>query len=217
MIYLARLHTEKINPLLKEAFILSKLLDSSGTYSWYTFIKSFLNDNILHKIENCTNSKEVKIVKPFIKEVIQDQYKTLLVDKIKSYDENSKLFLYKTLKLSLDKEFYLSNHNFSLKKCFTKLRVSDHNLEIERGRYFNIPREERKCKFCGTLDNEEHFLLYCHKNKNLRKCLFENLNWDRENLTVLNLLNPKSNEHVKLIGSFLKQSLELRAEDAKRS
>ena len=39
LVYLARLHTENINPLLKEAFLLTKSLDSSGTYSWYTYIK----------------------------------------------------------------------------------------------------------------------------------------------------------------------------------
>lgn len=33
-IYLARLHTENINPILKEAFILSKYLDKIGTFSW---------------------------------------------------------------------------------------------------------------------------------------------------------------------------------------
>jgi hypothetical protein len=35
IVYLARLHTDNLNPLLKEAFELSKSLDSQGVYSWY--------------------------------------------------------------------------------------------------------------------------------------------------------------------------------------
>jgi hypothetical protein len=36
ILYLARLHTDNLNPILKEAFELSKSLDSQGVYSWYT-------------------------------------------------------------------------------------------------------------------------------------------------------------------------------------
>lgn len=38
--YLGRLDSENVNPFLKEAFILSKLLDSHGTYSWFTYAKN---------------------------------------------------------------------------------------------------------------------------------------------------------------------------------
>jgi hypothetical protein len=37
-------------------------------------------------------------------------------------------------------------------------RLSDHNLEIELARYKNIPRNQRHCKFCKTLDDEFHAL-----------------------------------------------------------
>ena len=39
IMYLLRLNTENINPLLKEAFNLSKSLDQKGVYSWYTYAK----------------------------------------------------------------------------------------------------------------------------------------------------------------------------------
>ena len=48
--YLARLHTDNVNPLLKEALILSKSLDSQGTYSWFTFVKNIpSNQHIFDK------------------------------------------------------------------------------------------------------------------------------------------------------------------------
>ena len=217
-IYLARLHTEKINPLLKEALKLTKSLDSLGTYSWYTYVKNILTDeDLLNKIENCKNLKEVHSIKTQIKRYFEDKYISLINNKLKSYDETNKLCLYKEIKQSLDKEFYLTYHDFSIRKCFTKLRLSDHNLEIERGRYFKIPRKDRLCKLCKTVENEEHFLMHCKLNNKIRLELFKNLNWKIEDQNVNNLLNPSSKEHVKLIGSFLKQSIELRAEDTKSS
>ena len=44
ILYLARLHTDKVNPLLKESLILSKSLDSQGTYSWFTFVKNITSE-----------------------------------------------------------------------------------------------------------------------------------------------------------------------------
>ena len=61
-------------------------------------------------------------------------------NKIKSFNENSKMFLYKKLKLNLEREFYLSYNNSDISRGFTKIRIRDHNLEIERGGYCKIPR-----------------------------------------------------------------------------
>ena len=215
LIYLARLNTEKINPLLKEAFELSKSLNSSGTYSWYTYIKNIVHDDdLFSKIENCKNLKEVHSIKIQVKRYIEEKYKSLVHNKLYSYDETNKLCFYKEIKQSLNKEFYLTYHDFSIRKCFSKLRISDHNLEIERGRYFKIPRKDRLCKFCHIIETEDHFILHCKINNKLRLELFENLNWKIEDQNINKILNPSSKEHVKLIGSFLKQSLELRTEVA---
>ena len=61
-------------------------------------------------------------------------------NKIKSFNENSKMFLYIKLKLNLEREFYLSYNNSDIRRGFTKIRIRDHNLEIEKGRYCKIPR-----------------------------------------------------------------------------
>ena len=58
-------------------------------------------------------------------------------------------------------EYYLSHPNKETKKCLTKFRKSDHDLFIERGRYLKIPREDRKCKICGIIDDENHFFFNC--------------------------------------------------------
>jgi hypothetical protein len=57
-------------------------------------------------------------------------------------------YIYSKIKSELKVENYLLFFsNFKMRQLFTKFRVSDHSLEIESGRYKNITREERKCKF----------------------------------------------------------------------
>ena len=53
----------------------------------------------------------------------------------------------------------------------TKLRVASHRLEIEAGRWARpnrVPIDERKCRFCNTLEDEFHFLLECNLYRDLR-------------------------------------------------
>ena len=74
----------------------------------------------------------------------KNKYKQMCENKIKSFNENSKLFLYKKLKLNLEREFYLSYNNPDIRRGFTKISIRD--LEIEKGRYCKIPRILRLCE-----------------------------------------------------------------------
>ncbi len=49
------------------------------------------------------------------------------------------------------------------RKSITRLRISAHGLNIERGRYQGTPRSSRTCLRCnsGEVDDEKHFLLSC--------------------------------------------------------
>ena len=82
------------------------------------------------------------------------------------------MFLYKKLKLNLEREFYLSYNNSDIRRGFTKIRIRNHNLEIEKGRYCKIPRILRLCKTCNKIEDEEHFILECTINSKLRTDLF---------------------------------------------
>ena len=80
----------------------------------------------------------------------------------------SKLTFYHASKASFGKEPYLDSiSNAEHRYQTTRLRISAHDLEIERGRYCNTPREDRICKWCLlTMDNsfiedEAHMLHYC--------------------------------------------------------
>ena len=70
---------------------------------------------------------------------------------------------YRQIKKEFGFEKYLNIANFTKRKAIIKLRCSDHQLAIEKGRHMKIPREERLCKLCGNtnIETEEHFLIQC--------------------------------------------------------
>ena len=57
--------------------------------------------------------------------------------------------------------------NIKHRKSFVKLRLSDHNLMIEKGRRKRpmLPRNERLCDTCNKLEDEIHFLIECDNYK----------------------------------------------------
>jgi hypothetical protein len=90
----------------------------------------------------------------------------------------------------------------------TQLRISAHCLNIERGRYNKpkIPREERFCKFCQFCP-EEHFLISCHKYKDIRKTFFQSYGLDLKDshntyFLLSKLLNPKNIIECNYLYSF---------------
>ena len=59
--------------------------------------------------------------------------------------------------------------NLNILKAFTQFSVS--KLQIEQGRYKNIPHEQRTCKLCdcGEIEDEFHFMFKCKKFDHLRE------------------------------------------------
>ena len=55
----------------------------------------------------------------------------------------------------------------------TKLRLSNHQLMIEKGRHENIPKEIRFCPFCkNQVEDEVHFFIQCKTYNIFRKTAF---------------------------------------------
>ena len=77
--------------------------------------------------------------------------------------ENSKLRTYKLLKTSIKQEPYITEiKNVNDRIAFSKFRLSNHTLMIEKGRHLNINKESRFCKFCPrSIEDEIHFLTGC--------------------------------------------------------
>jgi hypothetical protein len=50
LLYFARLYTTKLNPLLKESFLLCQNLDSQGIYTWFSYAKSIIDETGLDNL-----------------------------------------------------------------------------------------------------------------------------------------------------------------------
>ena len=91
--------------------------------------------------------------------------------------------------------------NEDLRKTITRWRLSSHDLEIEIGRINGIPQENRFCKFCDNIvENEEHVIYYCQAYKDERKDFQELHKFDN----IKSLLNPQTKEEAIIVGKFLK-------------
>ncbi len=90
----------------------------------------------------------------------------------------NKLRTYYTFKKEFIYENYLDfQTKFSLRKNITKLRISAHKLEIEIGRYKNIPVQNRICKRCNLnkVEDEQHIITSCSKYDQYREMLMNRL------------------------------------------
>ena len=129
------------------------------------------------------------------------------------YDQ-PKLEYYRMFKTEFAYEKYLDCINSkNHKQQLSRFRLSAHKLEIETGRYNNIPRDERKCKLCNlnTVESEYHFLLICPIYKDLRTKYSIRTNWP--NLAKFkNILSCQNTQVINNVARFLTDAMKLREE-----
>ena len=95
---------------------------------------------------------------------------------------------YLSFKHNMSYERYLDHLPRYLRRVLTKMRVSDHDLMIERGRRIRpkLPREQRLCSFCPIeIENEQHMLIDCTLYGSRHK-LFEKIAGKYPNFSTLN-------------------------------
>ena len=108
------------------------------------------------KMQSCDMSEIISI------KYLSDMNKELSI--LKNHVQDNKLNTFSSIYTQFSLQNYLS---FGLSKTKTrelsKLRIRAHDLLIERVRYFRprILRESIICTTCDTIENEEHFMLYC--------------------------------------------------------
>ena len=88
---------------------------------------------------------------------------------------SSKLDFYKCIYKIQTQAPYVDLLNCSSNRStLTKLRFHAHKLNIEKGRYANISRQNRVCNVFGTAsgENEIHFLLECSTYSREREDFF---------------------------------------------
>ena len=100
----------------------------------------------------------------------------------------------------------------------TRFRLCSHSLEVERGRYEELDRQERLCHFCKAhgkdeVEDEVHFLISCPLYSKLRERflpqnILNNTILSKED-KVTKILSDKKN--IKSVAKFIHQSFEDRA------
>ena len=123
--------------------------------------KQISYDELLNKVDilKCTHKR--------IKDRLGTYYEKIWKDKLL---KTNKSLVYRKHKTEFKMESYLTQvTNTSQRIALTKLRLSDHKLEIESGRHIRpkINRENRTCKLCSKpnkqapIENEVHFITRC--------------------------------------------------------
>jgi hypothetical protein len=75
--------------------------------------------------------------------------------------------------------------------------MSSHRLQIEMGRYKNIPKEKGLCELClsGEVEDEIYFVISCYRHENNRHAFYDSIMRLNDNF-------EKLSEKNKLIGLF---------------
>ena len=154
----------------KQAFLISNDLWQRGHHSLHNYVS---NINSFYGISETSNGTiHFSINKALIN--IKEKYLDFWKGKVSN---SRKLNFYKDIKVNYEGEHYLNNiKNCRLKQNLTKLRISNHNLMIEQGRYCTpyLEREFRFCPLCTdpVLEDEIHFMCDCEFYNTHRENLY---------------------------------------------
>ncbi len=132
----------------------------------------------------------------------------------------NKLRTYQTFKRKYCYENYLTYVNCINDRInLTKLRISAHQLRIEKGRYERknnrmLPENERLCIYCGknAIENEMHFVMSCTLYNHLRSKLLKSLCLDNvpPNEAFSTLMASKSVRVASVFSKYVSDCMEMR-------
>ena len=190
-------------PLVKMALLENIELRTN----WITTIEKLINTlQLADKIGNHNRFK--KATKLALENRFQKWWKKSLGD-----HNLSRLKFYKKFKLEYGTEKYLDMPDFKIRRYITKLRCSDHSLEIEKGRHkrgnARTEVKDRICVFCGNgeVEDEEHFLFKCNIYTQLRSK--HHLDIIRETSALF------TEEYMNDLGNYLIEAFKMRDDLAK--
>ena len=133
---------------------------------WIAGVKSILEKNNLSFFyRNMFPDRYPFIYKKILTKML-DHFHEEVLHTIKS----NKLRTYALFKKEPGREHYLREiKNVKIRTQLTKLRISDHNLMIEKGRHKGLDKTKRFCPFCiNKIEDEIHFLIKSPTYQNFR-------------------------------------------------
>jgi len=152
----------------------------SNKFKWLQYVRNILNKCGLSYIWNDQWTPGIKWLTDKVKQILMDQYTQKWSAEI--YESN-KCINYRMFKDVFVFEKYLTELPCRYSTAFSKFRMCNHKLPVERGRYRHILRSERKCNMCNSdsIGDEYHFLLECDFFKDIRIKYVPKYYWNRPN------------------------------------
>jgi hypothetical protein len=156
--------------LVIDALIDNRKLCDTGIFSWSSGIKGLFN--LINRLDiwnkpNCIQRSSINNV---ISSNLELVYSNLWYNHINNLQV--KLRSYCLFKKSFSLENYVVMFYRSARSHFTKLRISAHNLMIEKGRHVSpkIEPHNRICTLCNlnSVEDEFHFIMECPFYSTLR-------------------------------------------------
>ena len=163
--YYLRMQYAETNSLLGQACLIQKSLHLSKQNNLYSFIEHICYitqhprqptapGRILTKgmMKTMTTKLRITLMKKY--NIVQKQM----------IDKSGKLEILSMTKYNVKFEAYLDHLGLSQRVPIAKLRLSAHNLPVEKGRKYNIMRHKRHCTKCTSSDvgDEFHTLMSCY-------------------------------------------------------
>ena len=170
--YISYLQSKEQNSLVIQSLVMSIDLHSNGKTSFYANLIKMLNYYNIPFNFNHDNLNETKIL-----HFVDHMQKKYITHWKHSLCNSQKLEFYSVFKDSYTPSIYLDgprkNPNW---KTLVKLRISNHKLNIETGRYNKISRCDRICPVCSLdIEVEIHFLFDCAKYSSIRDDFFNKI------------------------------------------
>ena len=134
-------------------------------------------------------------------------------------NSESKLRTYSLLKIKVGCEDYLHTiRNTPVRQSLTKLRLSNHLLNIEKGRHTTpkTPKESRLCPFCPEkVEDEEHFFIECPTNEHPRNKMLTTGPFNTELFLQLTkrerFVELMSCKNTQLVAKYIHNLMEIRS------
>ena len=200
------------NRYIKLCYNMLLYYDRLGYRNWVTEVRNNLYRNGFGYIWEAQFVENQQLFINAYVQRLKDQY---IQNWMNQCSLNTKLRCYKDFKQSFELEPYISVIVVSkFRTCMALFRSSSHVLMIERGRYYNIPREYRFCIYCECIvETEMHFVLECPLYKDIRECYVPRIYTDNPTyLKFCNLFASKNETVIRNLAMYLYYATKLRNE-----
>ena len=205
--FLNRISRMDKNALVRQVYDELGVLNRCGFDNWYGKAWELMESYDMSENVNLELFKKVAIM------TLKTKFVQNWSESILNIDQNPITRTYSKFKHEFGMESYLEKvSNFKYRRAITKLRVSSHDLMIEKGRHhtINLDVEKRLCTKCGKIEDEIHFLVICPLYFKERTELFSKIDLDVKTLNADKifglLMSLRAKNHLEKLGEFIHSS-----------